>query len=219
MIFSESQNILLVSLVWWCSIMSQSVMQNILLLLLLLSSRSRSQQGLIGSKYDSFYHIFWIVDSLATKLGLMVHHLMPECPVNKVGLLHSASRSQQRVKMLMFVQIVSAKPPSILFPNLVLWCIIMHELIRTKYGDVFWTAYPFATKLGSIVHYHKPECFMEKLDCCVQGQGHSKISNCQWMLVQMISSEMLNLLLPNLEPDCLSKRLVGCLPGQGHSYR
>ena len=164
-------------------------------------------------RYDCFYHIFWIVDSLATKLGLMVHHLMPECPVNKVGLLHSASRSQQRVKMLMFVQIVSAKPPSILFPNLVLWCIIMHELIRTKYGDVFWTAYPFATKLGSIVHYHKPECFMEKLDCCVQGQGHIKISKCQWLFVQIISSESLNLLLWKLVywcsimSQCLSERL------------
>ena len=36
-----------------------------------------------------------------------------------------------------------------------------------------------ATKLGLIVHYHKPECLMEKLDCCVQGQGHSKVSKCQ----------------------------------------
>ena len=50
----------------------------------------------------------------------------------------------------------------------------------------------FATKLGLIVHYYK------KLDCCVQGQGHSKISKCKWMFVQMIFSESLNLLLPNL---------------------
>ena len=45
-----------------------------------------------------------------------------------------------------------------------------------------WTANPFATKLGLIVHYHKPECFMEKLDCCAQGQGHNnknlKINEC-----------------------------------------
>ena len=39
---------------------------------------------------------------------------------------------------------------------------------------------------------------MEKLDCCVQGQGHSRISNYQWMFVQMLSSETLNLLLLNL---------------------
>ena len=68
---------------------------------------------------------------------------------------------------------------------------------------IFWTADPFATKLGLIVHYHKPECFMEKMDCCVQGQGHSKISKCQWMFVQMIFSELLNLLLPNLVLWCI----------------
>ena len=39
---------------------------------------------------------------------------------------------------------------------------------------------------------------MEKLGCWVQGQGHSKISKCQWMFVQMISSESLNLLPPNM---------------------
>ena len=30
-----------------------------------------------------------------------------------------------------------------------------------------------------VVHYDKPECFMEKLDCCVQGQSHNNISKCQ----------------------------------------
>ena len=34
----------------------------------LLYSKSRSQQGLIWSKYYSFYYIIWTVDSLATKL-------------------------------------------------------------------------------------------------------------------------------------------------------
>ena len=91
----------------------------------LLFSRSRSQQGLLWSKYDSFYCIFWIAD-------------------------------------------------------------------------------PFATKLGLAVHYYKPECLMKKLDCCVQGQGHGKISKCQWLFIQMLSSEMLNLILPNLVRYCIS---------------
>ena len=42
------------------------------------------------------------------------------------------------------------------------------------------TADPFVTRLGLIVHYDKPECFMEKLDYCVQGQGHSKNLNECW---------------------------------------
>ena len=119
----------------------------------------------------------------------------------------------------MFVQIISSKPPNVLFPNLVLWFIIMSRSVVQKdwfaifkvvvtarahmikidnYYGVFWTADPFATKLGLIVYYHKPECFMKKLDCYVQGQGHSKISKCQWIFVQIISSETLNLLPPNL---------------------
>ena len=30
------------------------------------------------------------------------------------------------------------------------------------------------TKLGLMVHYHKPECPVGKWDYCVQGQGHSE---------------------------------------------
>ena len=66
----------------------------------LLSSRSRSQLGLISSEYDSFYYIFWTVDFSAAKLSLMIHHHKPE----EEGLLRSRSRSQQRVNMSVFVQ-------------------------------------------------------------------------------------------------------------------
>ena len=41
------------------------------------------------------------------------------------------------------------------------------------------SADPFAAKPGFIVHYHKPKCFMEKLDCSVQGEGHNEGSECQ----------------------------------------
>ena len=124
----------------------------------------------------------------------------------------------------MFVQLISSKLPSILFPNWYwnasLWVGVsckkidllflrsraQQELIWSKYDNfycIFWTADPFATKLGLIVHYHKPECFMEKFDCCVQGQDHSKILKCQWMFVQIIISESPNLLLPNLVWWCV----------------
>ena len=65
----------------------------------------------IWSKYDSFYYIFWTVDCLATKLGLMIHYHKPEYQMKKVGLHHSGSRSQRMVKMLMFVQMIFSKPP------------------------------------------------------------------------------------------------------------
>ena len=83
-------------------------------LLLLQSSRSRSQRGLIWSEYDSFYYSVWTVYSLANKLGLMIH------------------QSLWKVKMLMFVQMVSSKLLNILFPNLVLWLIIMRWSVMQK---------------------------------------------------------------------------------------
>ena len=109
--------------------------------------------------------IFWTIDSLATKLGLMIYHHKPECPVKEVGLLHSGSGSQWRVKMLLFVQMIFYKPPSILFPRLILWCIIMQELIWSKYDNfycIFWTAKPFATKLGLIVQCHNQSVLWRK---------------------------------------------------------
>ena len=50
----------------------------------------------------------------------------------KTGLLHSGSRSQWKVKIFMFFQMISSKPPNILFPNLVLWCIIMSWSVTQK---------------------------------------------------------------------------------------
>ena len=36
------------------------------------------------------------------------------------------------------------------------------------------------------------------MDYCIQGQGHSKGPKCWWLFSQMISSELQNILLPNL---------------------
>ena len=66
---------------------------------------------------------------------------------------------------------ISSKLLIRLQPNLVWWYII-------KYQSVMWK-----TK--------------QKLDYCVQGQGHRKMSKYHWMFVQARSSELLNLLLPN----------------------
>ena len=49
-----------------------------------------------------------------------------------------------------------------------------------------------------IVQHHKLESSVEKWDYCIQGQGHSKGSKCQWMFVRTICSEPHNILLPNL---------------------
>ena len=170
-----------------------------------------------------------------------------------MGLLCLRSWSQWKFKMsvdvwmmVMFVQMISSKPPNILFSNLVLCCIIMRQsVMQTDWFAFFkvkvtarahmikiWQFLLYLLNCSSVCHqtwfdstlsYHKPECFMEKLDCCVQGQGHSKISKCQWIFVQMIFSESLNLFATKLdvvmhhyEPHCLSKK-IGLLSSRSRS--
>ena len=59
--------------------------------------------GLIWSNYDSFYHVFWTAHSSATKLGLMIHHHKPECPVKKNELLHSWSRVKKSMSRCLLI--------------------------------------------------------------------------------------------------------------------
>ena len=102
----------------------------------------------------------------------------------KVRLLHLKSRSQWRSKCLqMFVQKIFYEPQNILLPNLVWLCsIVIQNVVQKNWFTVFsvkvtartfiikiwlfllyfWTADWFATKLGLIVQYHKPECPVEK---------------------------------------------------------
>ena len=197
--------------------MSQSVKQN---KNCLLSSRSRSQRGLILSKYYSDYYIFWTADLLATRRGLMIGYHRPERLVKTKmnyciqGQGHSEGSkcrclsrwyflnrqtfcSQTRIVMHHNERECHAKKkPFAIFKVKVtarariikIWQFLLYLL----------NCWSFSTKHGLMVHYHKPECLMKKLDCCVQGQGHGKISKCQLLFIQMLSSEMLNLILANL---------------------
>ena len=66
---------------------------------------------------------------------------------------------------------------------------------------------------------------MENLDYCVQGQGHSKILKCAWVLVCPDDifwvaepfTTKLGMVMQHCETDFLPERLVCCLQGQGHS--
>ena len=62
----------------------------------------------------------------------------------------------------------------------------------------FWTADPFLIKINLMVSHHKPECLVERLDCCVQGQGRSDCSKRHWMFVNPICSVPLISLQPDL---------------------
>ena len=64
--------------------------------------------------------------------------------------------------------------------------------------DIFQIAKHLVTKLGTVMHHHKPEFSAKRSVCNFQGQGHSKGSYDQNMTVSTISSELLIPLLPNL---------------------
>ena len=144
--------------------------------------------------------------------------------------------------MSVFAHVISSKPPNILLPNLDCdespWARVHAKRLvcyfqgqghskgsydkNTSFYYIFWTADPFVTKLGFVIHYHKPEYFMKKLDCCVQDQGYSKICKCQWMFVQMISYDSLNLLHQSWCGDAslwarLSSKKIGLLSSRSRS--
>ena len=98
-------------------------------------------------------------------------------------------------------------------------------LTWSKYDScysILWTADSLATKLVWWYINTGQHVLWKKLDYCIQDQGHSKISKHQWMFVQTTSSELPNILLPNLEwwyheLEWHAQRFVCYLQGQGQS--
>ena len=86
----------------------------------------------------------------------------------------------------------------------------------------FWTADSLATRLGLMVDHHKPECFVKKMDYCVQGQGLSEGSRCRclsrWYLLnrQKIVTK-LGIVMHHHELECHAKRIVCYFQGESHS--
>ena len=94
----------------------------------------------------------------------------PECPVNKIGLLCSRSRSQQKIRMSMN-----------LCPD-----------------NIFSTAEHFLIEFGMRRHHYELECHAEKLLCYLHCQSHSEGSYDQNITVSTLSLELLTIVQPNL---------------------
>ena len=123
-------------------------------------------------------------------------------------MLWSRSRPQERLRFQwMFIWMIPPQLPNLLTPNFVWWCIIMGQnvtqadwfavfkfkvtarahLIRYDcFCHVSWTADLLATKVNWMVHHHKLEWFVYKLDICFQGQGHSESSELYWIFMYHI---------------------------------
>ena len=131
MIFSESQNILLPNLVWWCSIRNQESECSVEICCCCCCCCYLQGQGHSEGSYDQNKTLSTIFAELLIPWQpnlIWWYIIISQSVLGKNVLLHSGSRSQWRVKMLMFVQMILSKPPNILFPNLVLWCIIMSQM-------------------------------------------------------------------------------------------
>ena len=161
MIFSEPQNILLPNLVWWCSILSQSVMQKEQKLFAIFKVKVTARAHMI--KYDSFY-IFRTADFLATIHGLMTRHHKPESLDWITAFKVKVTAKGQNVNFCSDDSFQPAKYFATRLgikmhhhePELFSRSRSLQRLIWSKYDSfyyTFWSAYPFATKHGHIVHF------------------------------------------------------------------
>ena len=215
----------------------------------------------LGSKGKAII-IPWV-----TKLNMAEYYYEMVCHAEKL-VCHFEGHSEGLYNWNLTVSATSSKHLILLQPNLIWWYFIIGmscgerekkwiAAFRVKItvkvqnvieclDDIFWTAQPFVTKLGLVIHHHEPKCLVEKLicylqghwegsynenmtaftisselqillqpnlerwcsiisqrvkelNCCIQGRGHSKGSECHWMFGQMISSQLPNIMLPNLE--------------------
>ena len=62
-----------------------------------------------------------------------------------------------------------------------------HFYYMFRFIYLFIYLFIFCNQLSLTVHVHKLECLIKRLLCCIQGQGHSKGPELQWMFARTIS--------------------------------
>ena len=121
-----------------------------------------------------------------------------EVSIENVGLLFSRSMSQPRLNVS----------------------------VNVRLDDILCIAEPFVTKPSMVRHHYKPECHMQKMGFCLQGQGHSNwISVCtmkyDYYMLHVLNCWFLG--ATNLVWQCMfiSWNVLWkgfcCIQGQGHS--
>ena len=159
----------------------------------------------------------------------------------KIDLLSSRSRSQSHNENVA-ISTISSKLLIRLQPDLEgtsPWARVVREKldccvqgqshikmsIKDCSDDIFWTTKHFVNKLSMMMHHYEPECQMEKLVHCLQGQCHSEVWYSQNMTVSTIYFELpillqLNLILLNFFMSQIvlwNKEMDWCVQGEGHS--
>ena len=84
-------------------------------------------------------------DPYATKLGLMAYYYKPDCLVKRLDCSVVAKvKVAERFKIPVNVHL----------------------------DDISSAAEPSVTRLGMVMHLHRPECHARIFVCCLQSQGH-----------------------------------------------
>ena len=84
----------------------------------LLSSRSKSQWGLIQLVYGCFRYIFWTNDFFASDLSVVVDHPQPKCPKKILDCPVQGQGDSESSEFQLFVWTVSSEPLKLWWPNL-----------------------------------------------------------------------------------------------------
>ena len=113
------------NLVWWCIIMRRCVIQKNWFTILNVKVTVRAY--IIKTWLFLLYLL--ICWSVCNQIGFGITESLARVSCGKTGWLHSRSRSQQRLKILVNV------------------CL----------DGIFWTAEHFVTKLGMVIQLHEPE--------------------------------------------------------------
>ena len=119
----------------------------------LLCSWSMSQPRLKVSVNVSLDDILCIAEPFVTKPSMVRHHYKPERHMRKMGFYLQGQGHSSWISVHKSNMTIS---------------IICSELLILL-GD----------QISLTVHVHKLECFVKRLLCCIQGQGHSEGSELQ----------------------------------------
>ena len=136
----------------------------------LLRSRSRSQRRfkmLVNVCPDD---VFWTTERFIAKPGMIMQRNKPECRGEKWFTVFNVkvTASAFIIKMLLFLLYL-----------LHCWSVCNQTWFEST---VSWAGVPCGTKPN------KPMVVQHQNPVCVQGQGYSEGSKCQWMYVRMIFS-------------------------------
>ena len=134
--------------------------------------------------------------------------------LKKIGLLHSGSRSKQRVKMLMFFYFHGQGHCNSSYQNMTVSTVPL-ELLILLLPNLVWQYIIIWTR----VFYGKNGLLCSRSKS--QQNFKMPVSVCPddvfWITEPFTTK--LGMVMHHYEPDCFSKRLLCCLQGQGHSLR